>query len=72
MAWKEGTVQPQHFVEEIDYTEIEKLEVCVTATNLRNMYWKFFQTLYRTVVNDFVISFTFPTRCVIVGLVFAF
>ncbi|XP_023703195.1 mitogen-activated protein kinase kinase kinase 7 isoform X2 [Cryptotermes secundus] len=27
MAWKEGTVQPQHFVEEIDYTEIEKLEV---------------------------------------------
>jgi hypothetical protein len=28
MAWKEGTVQPQHFVEEIDYNEIEKLEVC--------------------------------------------
>lgn len=45
MAWKEGTVQPQHFVEEIDYTEIEKLEVCVTATNFRNMYWKFFSNM---------------------------
>lgn len=42
MACKEGTVQPQHFVEEIDYTEIQKLEVCVTATNCRNMYWKLF------------------------------
>ncbi|PSN51419.1 Mitogen-activated protein kinase kinase kinase 7 [Blattella germanica] len=27
MAWKEGTVQPQHFVEEIEYNEIEKIEV---------------------------------------------
>ncbi|XP_021932763.1 mitogen-activated protein kinase kinase kinase 7 isoform X2 [Zootermopsis nevadensis] len=27
MAWNESTVQPQHFVEEIDYNEIEKLEV---------------------------------------------
>ncbi|XP_069699791.1 mitogen-activated protein kinase kinase kinase 7-like isoform X2 [Periplaneta americana] len=27
MAWKEGTVQPQHFVEEIDYNEIQKIEV---------------------------------------------
>lgn len=29
MAVKEGAGQPQSFVKEIDYNEIEKLEVCL-------------------------------------------
>jgi hypothetical protein len=35
MALKEGTVQPQHFVAEINYDEIQKLEVCITTINFR-------------------------------------
>ena len=30
MAWKEVTVQHQHFVEEIDYDEIERIEVRIS------------------------------------------
>jgi hypothetical protein len=42
MALKEGTVQPQQFVEEIDYNEIQKLEVRITTVNFRQYVLKHF------------------------------
>jgi hypothetical protein len=40
MALNEGIVHSQHFVEEIDYNEIEKIEVCITTSNFRQQVLK--------------------------------
>jgi len=48
MALNEGIVNSQHFVEEIDYNEIEKIEVCINATNFRQQVLKLHRDIVQT------------------------
>ena len=59
MALNEGIVHSQHFVEEIDYNEIEQIEVCITATNFRQQVLKLLRDILQTNGGWFYCQFYF-------------